>query len=166
MRLFLKFLIFFLITTSASAFCDFKYTIGQKIKNDDFLSAPEKGYLVVNMYADQICSDASLKGPYEVRYHIYEQKILAIDIILTFYDPNNELFDNTAFMKYVKRTYGAFDTGSNPKEFSGTITWDKSGKKIIYSRSFNNYTKLVDEGLTISTEKNMEKLIKAYYETR
>ena len=118
------------------------------------------------MYADQVCSDASLKGPYEVRYHIYEQKILAIDIILTFYDPNNELFDNTAFMKYVKRTYGAFDTGSNPKEFSGTITWDKYGKKIIYSRSFNNYTKLVDEGLTISTEKHMEELIKAYYETR
>ena len=60
-------------------------------------------------------------------------------------------------MKYVKRTYGNFDTGGNPQFYNNFNIWEKVQKYIVYNRRLvgNSW----EEEIYISSDKYYEQLV-------
>ena len=89
-----------------------------------------------------------------VEYFFIEQKLVSINLKLL-NDDLNSASNSGNLMKYVKRNYGKFETGSNSSSWRGYQIWKKNGQTIVYRRYVAN-DGILEEDLFISTDKYID----------
>ena len=158
----LIFILFFLLTSLklANAGCDFKIKIGENVsKGKNIIDTSDHEELILKNYftslksiCPKIISDESMS----IKYSFIEDELATIEIIVHNED-NNTASNKLLLMNYVKRTYGNFDTGKNPKIYNHFISWKKNNKIIIYSR-LRDRNNIIQESLFITNNKYRKKM--------
>ena len=76
-------------------------------------------------------------------------------------DADNSTSNKLTIMKYVKRVYGQFDSGDNPKAYVGYELYKKTNFFVVYQRMVGE-DKIINEEIYISNAEQDEKLSAIY----
>ncbi len=163
-EIFSFFLVFIFINFSANAACKFELEFG-----DDASKVLEKygppmpmefeAISIIPVPADDICPEQNLKE-ITIEYRFLNEKLAAINLI-AMNDETNSASEKLTLMNYVKRFYGKFDSGQNPKAYIGYEVFEKGKYFVVYQRIVG-YDKIIDEQIYISNDK-YDKLLAKYY---
>ena len=110
-------------------------------------------FLVVG--AEEICPNENLEEII-VEFRFIEDKLSAINLI-ALNDADNSTSNKLTLMKYVKRVYGQFDSGDNPKAYVGYELYKKTNFFVVYQRMVGE-DKIINEEVYISNAEQDEKL--------
>ncbi len=155
----------------ANAECNFKINLGEnisKVKKLSIIDEEVGSSILGNYYVDSknICPNEDLDKEIFINYTFIGDELATIRIVVK-NNIENTISNKLQLMNYVKKTYGDFDTGQNPKIYNYFNSWKNNNKIIIYKR-IKNSLNIIEEELFISNEKyqNKMRLIKAKIEKR
>ena len=154
----------------ANAECDFKINFGESVSKVKKLKIfNEEGSSILRSYyaySKDICPNEDLDKKILIKYTFIKDQLATIKILVR-NNNKNTISNKLQLMNYVKKTYGDFDTGQNPKIYNYFNSWKNNNKIIIYKR-IKNSLNIIEEELFISNEKyqNKMRLIKAKIEKR
>ena len=161
MKNLIKFIIIFsILSTPVQAACDFLIDIGDSGKKVfDKFNMPLPGYegqYYLPVPSPELCPNDNLNDDIAVEYVFLGEtedtaKLAAIRMIVM-NDGKNTENNKLTLMRYVKKVYGDFDTGADPKIYNHFYSWQKKKKYIIYRR-LKTEENLWVEDLTISNSK-------------
>jgi hypothetical protein len=154
----------------ANAECNFKINLGEGVSKVKKLTIiKEVGNSILRnyyVYSKDICPNEDLDKKILINYTFIEDQLATIRIIVK-NNNENTISNKFQLMNYVKKIYGDFDTGQNPKIYNYFNVWKKNNKIIIYKRIKNSFN-IIEEELFITNKKykNKMKLIKTMSEKR
>ena len=159
-RIFLVLLWFLGSIALANAECNFKINLGEsasKVKKLKIIN--EVGSILKNyyVYSKDICPNEDLDKKILINYTFIKDQLATIRIIVK-NDNENTISNKLQLMNYVKKVYGDFDTGQNPKIYNYFNAWKKSNKIIIYKRIKNSFN-IIEEELFITNKKYESEMI-------
>jgi len=157
-------LVITLLTFSAKAACKFELKFGDDASKVENKYGPPARLLFddisfIPVAADEVCPNQRLKD-IAIEYRFFKNKLSAINLV-ALNDENNSVSDKLTLMKYAKRVYGNFDTGSNPKLFIGYKVFEKQNNFVVYQK-VKAADNTFDEQIYISTKEH-DKLLIEYY---
>ena len=152
-----------LIGLSANAACKFDLDFGDDAsKVFDKYGPPMKEMFeelsFIPVAADDVCPNQNLKD-IAIEYRFLNEKLAAINLIVL-NDEKNSASEKLTLMKYVKRVYGDFDTGQNPKAYVGFEVFEKNNYYVVYQKLVED--KMINEQLYISTDEYDQLLGEVY----
>ncbi len=155
---------FILISFSANASCKFGIELGDNISEFGDKYGPAEpslydgmSFLVVG--AEEICPNENLEEII-VEFRFIEDKLSAINLI-ALNDAENSTSNKLTLMKYVKRVYGQFDSGDNPKAYVGYELYKKPNFFVVYQRMVGE-DKIINEEIYISNAEQDKKMSSIY----
>jgi len=146
-----------LLNSKAFAVCNFKAKLGENLASVEEkveIALPSiNNSTTIIAHIDEVCPKEKF-GMSAVEYFFIEQKLVSINLKLL-NDDLNSASNSGNLMKYVKRNYGKFETGSNSSSWRGYQIWKKNGQTIVYRRYVAN-DGILEEDLFISTDKYID----------
>ena len=161
-KIFAIILLNFLLSISiVNAECKFMMDIGQMFKKfheNKYGPLPENedSFAEVEFIASDFCSGYGFDDRFLIKYTFLNKRLLATQLFVD-NDLDNSATESMKLMKYVKRVYGDFDTGSNPEYYNNFNIWEKVQKYAVYKRRLigNSW----EEEIYISSDKYYEQLV-------
>ena len=153
--------LFLLNFSVVNAECKFMMDIGKKFnkKHEKLYGAlpeNENKYVEMVYLASDFCPNDGFNENFFINYTFIDKRLVAIQLIAD-NSLDNSATESMKLMKYVKRTYGNFDTGGNPQFYNNFNIWEKVQKYIVYNRRLvgNSW----EEEIYISNDKYYEQLV-------
>ena len=147
----------------AQASCQFDLNIGDDASiieekyGEPLPMFPGQGMLPIP--AIEICPEQKLED-IAVEYVFLENKLAAI-MMKVLNDGVTNHSEKLLLLNYVKKTYGNFDTGPNPKAYNSFEVWDEGQAIVVYKRMIN-MDNIIEEELYISNKEYDLKLGEFY----